>query len=105
VRYDLFLRHLCFALLLVATGPATSQEDRSFPACPSQQELQQVTGSKGRFVPEDCRKLTVTRIRAEGGEVCVLDFETSGDPTFIDRLRSAAVPTQWWVSCDDLARR
>jgi hypothetical protein len=93
------------ASLLAAASVPLAQTDRSFPACPTQQKLEQVTGSEGKFVPEDCRKLTVTRVRSGTSELCVLDFETSGDKTFIDRLRSAAVPTQWWVSCENLSRR
>jgi hypothetical protein len=93
------------AALLATAAPTASQTDRSFTACPTQQKLEQVTGSDGKFVPDDCRKLTVTRVRSGAAELCVLDFETSGDKSFIDQLRSAAVPTQWWVSCENLSRR
>jgi hypothetical protein len=105
LSHPLLSHVLSFALIIASTGSTLGQTDRSFPACPSQRKLEQVIGSKGQFVPGDCRKLTVTRVQSGSTETCVLDFESSGDPSFIDRLRSAAVPTQWWVSCDDLSRR
>ncbi len=61
--------------------------------------------AQGRFVPPDCRQLTITRVQSGTTELCVLNFEPSGDPGFLDQLRRAAVPTQWWVSCENLARR
>ena len=91
-------------LILVATSASVAQTDRSFPACPSQDQMQQVIGSGGKYVPEDCRRLTVTRIRSGTTDFCLLDFETSGDPGFLDKLRSAAVPTKWWVACENLGR-
>lgn len=92
-------------LVLALTGlsAAHAQGDRSFPACPSQQELEQVIGSDGKFTPEACRDLTVTKVKSGKAEICVLDFEPGGDPGFVERLRSAAVPTQWWVSCQNLS--
>ena len=101
------LRLLLFATWVAAAAvrPAFAEADRSFPACPTQQEIEQVIGSQGRFVPSDCRQLTITRIQSGTTEVCVLNFEPGGDPGFLDRLRQAAVPTQWWVPCDNLTRR
>jgi hypothetical protein len=94
-----------FGLGFSAAGPSFAQTERAFPACPSQQGVEQVVGSQGRFVPSDCRQLTITRVQSGTTELCVLNFEPGGDPGFLDKLRSAAVPTQWWVSCDNLARR
>jgi hypothetical protein len=42
-------------LALSVAGPSAAQTDRSFPACPSQQGVEQVVGSQGGFVPKDCR--------------------------------------------------
>ena len=92
------------ALMCAGVGASLAQTDRSFPACPSQDKMQQVLGSNGKYVPDDCRKLTVTRIRSGNTDFCLLDFETFGDPGFLDKLRSAAVPTQWWVACENLGR-
>ena len=92
-------------LAFAASEPSLAQTNRSFPACPSQQGVDQVVGSQGRFVPPDCRQLTITRVQSGTTELCVLNFEPSGDPGFLDQLRRAAVPTQWWVSCENLARR
>jgi len=95
---------IALAFIVAVASPAVAQTDRSFPACPTQQQVEQAIGSKEQFVPDECRKLTVTRIQSGSTDVCVLDFEKSGDRTFIDRLRSAAVPTQWWVACNELLR-
>jgi hypothetical protein len=100
------LRYVPFVLLVATIGmPSLAQTDRSFPACPSQQTLEQVVGSQGRFAPADCRQLTITMVRSGTTELCVLNFEAGADPGFLERLRSAAVPSQWWVSCDNLTRR
>jgi hypothetical protein len=96
---------LALAGALACAASAVAEEKRAFAACPSQQQLEQVMGSNGQFVPGDCRELTITRIQTGSREVCVLDFESSGDANFLDRLRSAAVPTQWWVACENLTRR
>src|SRR5688572_4562745 len=102
---SLFLCAALGGLPFAAAWPSLAQTDRSFPACPSQQGVEQVVGSQGRFVPSDCRQLTITRVQSGTTELCVLNFEPGGDPGFLDKLRSAAVPTQWWVSCENLARR
>jgi hypothetical protein len=90
-------------LVVIAVNPAFAQADRSFPACETQQQIEQVLGSKGQYVPSDCRRLTITKIQSTGKDVCILDFETAGDRTFLDRLRNAAVPTKWWVECTKLS--
>jgi hypothetical protein len=98
-------RIAAIAFAAAITSTASAQTDRSFQACPSQQTLQQVIGSENRFIPDDCPKLTITRIKTNGTEVCVLDFGRDGDPGFLDQLKRAAIPQQWWVSCSDLDRR
>ncbi len=97
--------HVTLAALLASAAPAFAQAERSFTVCPTQQEMEQVVGSQNRFAPDDCRKLTITRVRSGSAELCVLDFGRSGDAGFIDKLKRAAVPQQWWVVCDDLSRR
>ena len=93
------------ALAFAAATSAVAQGDRSFTACPSQQKIEQVTGSQNRYVAEDCRKLTITRVQSGATELCVMDFGRDADAGFLDQLKRAAVPHQWWVSCDDLSRR
>ena len=97
------LRSWIAALVVMTLSPAFAQDDRSFPACETQQQIEQFLGSNGQYVPSDCRKLTITKIQSAGKDVCVLDFETAGDRTFLDRLRNAAVPTKWWVECTRLS--
>lgn len=102
----MFLGFIAFAIALSGAGPCLAQTAaRSFAACPSEQGAEQVVGSQGRFVPGDCRQLTITRVQSGAMQLCVLDFEPGGDAGLLDQLRRAAVPTQWWVACDNLARR
>jgi hypothetical protein len=98
-------RHVLVASALVAASSAVAQGDRSFTACPSQHKLEQVVGSQNRFTPDDCRRLTITRVQSGKTELCVLDFGRDADAGFLDQLKRAAVPQQWWVTCDDLSRR
>ena len=92
---------------LVATGGGfvQAQEQKAFPACPSQQELEQSLGSNGRFVPDKCRQLSITKVQSARGDVCVLNFESGKDPGILDRLADATIPTQWWVACESLQAR
>jgi hypothetical protein len=93
-------------VLLVASAATVQAQDVSaVPACPSQQELEQTLGSGGRFVPDGCRQLSITSVQTGKGDVCVLDFRSGKDPGILDRLADAAVPTQWWVACDNLKAR
>ncbi len=101
----MFIRYLGIVVLLGVASPAVGQTDRSFPACPSQQTLEQVVGSQGRFVPDDCRKLTITPVQSGANQLCVLDFARDSDPGFLEQLKRAAVPHQWWVSCENLSQR
>ena len=98
-------RHAVIAIAFAVATPAIAQGERSFTACPSQQKMEQVVGSQNRFNPEDCRKLTITRVQSGATELCVLDFAREADAGFLDQLKRAAVPQQWWVACDDLSRR
>jgi hypothetical protein len=75
--------YVAFGLAFAAAGSSLAQTDRSFPACPSQQGVEQVVGSQGRFVPSDCRQLTITRVQSGTAELCVLNFEPGGDPGFL----------------------
>jgi hypothetical protein len=89
------------ALPLAVASPAVAQT--SFPACPSQQDLEQVIGSDGELLPDGCRMLTVTPVESPSGELCMIEFEAP-DPGVLDTLADAAVPTRWWVECADLER-
>ena len=97
--------HAAIAILLASACPAFAQDERSFIVCPTQQELEQVVGSQNRFTPDDCRRMTITRVRSGAAELCVLDFARNGDAGLLDKLRQAAAPQQWWVACDELSRR
>lgn len=91
------------AAVVQAQAPAAPE---AFPACPSQQMLDQVRGSRGQYVPDDCRRLSVTVIRTPAGnEDCLLNFKPGPDPGILDRLAGAAMPTQWWVACEKLRDR
>ncbi|MDC7789116.1 hypothetical protein PQJ75_03235 [Rhodoplanes sp. TEM] len=102
------------AVLLAAVSPAAAQtatpsadpkDARSIAACPSQQALEQMLGSGGKFVPDSCRHLTVTPVRTSGQRLCVLNFKSGRDPGLLDRLADATIPTEWWVACSDLEIR
>ncbi|MCB8836647.1 hypothetical protein [Aurantimonas sp. VKM B-3413] len=86
------------ALAQDATG-ASAQ--RTVSACQSEQDLQQVINSDGQLSPDGCRQITITPVRSENGQLCVLDF-ANGDEGIINQLRSAAMPDKWWVRCDSL---
>jgi hypothetical protein len=92
-------------IIATALSVAFTSQAAAFPACPTQQQLEQVRGSDGKYIPDDCRELSIVRVTAGGKELCVLDFENRGDPTFLDRLRNAAVSTKWWVACENLSKR
>ena len=106
-------RPAVMAIALAVASPAAAQGDGSFAACTSQQKLQQVVGSQNRFTPDDCQKLTITRVQSGGTEFCVLDFGKEADAGFLDRLKQAAVPQQnasltvramgfWYPACTGL---
>ena len=98
----------CGALMVAGLGlaqaqtVAPAQSPAAFAACPSQQELEQVLGSKGRFVPDSCRQLSITPVQSPQGTACVLNFDAGKDPGILDRLANATIPTQWWVACENL---
>jgi hypothetical protein len=89
------------ALAASASSPAFAQ--LSFPACESQQEIEQVIQSQGELMPEGCRTVTITAVDTPAGELCVLVFEQE-DPGVVGAITQAAVPTQWWVAGADIER-
>ncbi|MEX2629191.1 MAG: hypothetical protein WD341_04570 [Tistlia sp.] len=93
------LAALAALLPLAFAGTASAQE--SFPACQTQQALEQVMASDGSLMPDDCRELTVTEVRSDSGRLCVIDFAGAGEGV-LQQLRDAALPEQWWVRCDRL---
>ncbi|MGE4221457.1 MAG: hypothetical protein AB7G39_18580 [Alphaproteobacteria bacterium] len=91
-----------FAALAVTALAAPAAAQDAFPACQSQQSLEQIISSDGRLMPDDCRNLTVTTVRSDRGRLCVIDVSQAGDGV-LQQLRDAALPAQWWVRCDRLA--
>ncbi|MCT8269019.1 MULTISPECIES: hypothetical protein [Afifella] len=87
-------------IALTAAAPAAAQE--RFPACQSQQSLQQIIGSNGELMPSDCRNLTITRLKSDSGSLCLIDFSNAGGGV-VQALRDAAMPEKWWVRCDQLS--
>ncbi|MDQ0325115.1 hypothetical protein J2R99_000964 [Rhodopseudomonas julia] len=85
---------------LAFAEPAAAQE--RFPACQSQQSLQQIIGSNGELMPSDCRNLTITRLKSDSGSLCLIDFSNAGGGV-VQALRDAAMPEKWWVRCDQLS--
>lgn len=75
-------------------------DQNSMVACPSQSALEQSINSQGAISPDECTTLQVNSLTTDSGSVCLIDFGT--DQGFLGRLRDAAFPTQWWVSCDQL---
>jgi hypothetical protein len=88
------------ALATIAASPPADAQD-SLVACETQTEIEQVLQSGGDLMPDGCRNLTVTRVDADAAELCVLDFQDP-DPGIVGQLTEAAVPSQWWVACDEL---
>ena len=89
-----------------AFTPAMAQDaaapgPQSFPACQSQQDLEQILNSDGQLMPDGCRNISVTPVRSENGTLCVVDFSEAGQGV-LEGLRDAAMPDQWWVQCDRL---
>jgi hypothetical protein len=82
--------------------PGWAQE--AFPACQSQQSLEQVIATDGDLVPDDCRQVRVTEVPSDAGPLCVLDMSGTGEGV-LDTLRDAALPEEWWVRCESLGLR
>lgn len=89
-----------------APGAAATQPagDAGMVVCPSQQDLEQVLGSDGKFRPDGCRRLTITPVRSQNRELCVLRFRASGEQGLLDQLRDVAARSEWWTVCADLRR-
>lgn len=92
------------AVVLTASSSftaASAADPVQIRACPSQAKMEQVIQSQGKFLPDDCRMLTVTRLDSPTGPLCVLDL--SGDNAgILGTLRDAVARTQWWVPCASL---
>jgi hypothetical protein len=89
------------ALTVSATAPALAQV--SFPACESQQEIEQIIQSQGELMPDGCRTITIIPVDSPAGQLCVIDIGED-DPGVIGEIAEAAVPTDWWVACADIER-
>jgi hypothetical protein len=96
------MRPVLFSLIVFFSAAPVAAQVQGVPSCSSQQEIEQVLGSKGKFTPDGCRTLQVTRVTEGANSVCVLDFQQTSDPGVIAKLRDAASQSQWWVSCADL---
>lgn len=95
------VRVLLIAALMMAPALLAKAEDPLI-ACPSQQELEQVLQSGGDLIPEECRRLIVSRVETAAGPLCMIDFQPR-NPGMLDRLTAVAAPMQWWVRCEVLA--
>ncbi|WP_297110522.1 hypothetical protein [uncultured Devosia sp.] len=89
-----------FAAGLFVPLPAAAQIGADPVACPSQQDLEQFVSSNGDIQPEDCTVIDISKLTSEGQELCLIDFGV--DEGFLGRLREVAMPSQWWVRCEDL---
>lgn len=96
--------HLIFPLALLAFPAAGSaQTPNGFAACQNQQALEQMLASDGQFMPDECRNIAVNSLETENGRICVMDFQADENSGLIGQITDAALPTHWWVLCDDLA--
>ncbi|CAN5610106.1 hypothetical protein BH23PSE1_BH23PSE1_00930 [soil metagenome] len=86
--------------VVLGVGAGAAAQD-GFPACQSQQSIEQIIASGGELMPDDCQQLTVTAITSDHGPLCVIDFSGAG-AGILDTLRAAALPEQWWVRCESL---
>ncbi|MFC4167584.1 hypothetical protein [Teichococcus aestuarii] len=85
---------------LASLSPARSAEPLRMTACPSREKTEQILQSGGNLNPDGCRTVTVTRVDSPAGPVCVMNFgESQG---IVGAITSAAVPTEWWTSCENL---
>ncbi|UIJ72184.1 hypothetical protein [Aurantimonas sp. HBX-1] len=104
------LRYATLALASAAfaaaiSAPAVAQDAaparQGFPACQTQQDLEQILNSDGQLMPDGCRTLSITPVRSENGTLCVIEFSEAGQGV-LQNLRDVALPDQWWVRCDSL---
>lgn len=89
--------------VLVASAPAAGASavvaQDTLQACPTQQGLEQSISSGGSITPDECQSISVNSLMADGRRLCLLDFG-SEDGGFLEQLRDAALPSQWWVECE-----
>ncbi|MGE5270845.1 MAG: hypothetical protein ACM3JG_14355 [Thiohalocapsa sp.] len=83
------------------TATPTNSRVATVNACDSEQKQQQVLQSNGAYLPDGCRKITVTRLDSPAGALCLMDF-APGKQGILGEIRSAATNTQWWLPCSAL---
>jgi len=100
LRSVVLIAALAAGTLGTATTPSFAQQ--SLQACSTQQELEQTLGSNGSIVPDGCRTIAIGSLVSGANRLCRIDL-SSGDQGILSRLQDAAVPTEYWVRCDELA--
>jgi hypothetical protein len=83
------------------TAAVTNSRVANITACDSEQKQQQVLQSRGVYLPDGCRKITVMRLDTPAGALCMMDL-APGQQGVLGEIRSAATTTQWWLPCSDL---
>jgi hypothetical protein len=87
----------------LAGGAALAQgTGNGFVACSSQTALEQYLDSNGDLMPDECRAVSFTVLESGGRQLCVADISSGGN-SLLGGLADAAVPTEWWTSCQDAA--
>jgi hypothetical protein len=91
-----------FLLAGLAPGAVLAQSQvAQLPLCPSEDKAAQILQSRGAYLPEGCRKATITRFDSPSGPICLLDFGQDGGGIF-GELKGAVVTTKWWTACPNL---
>lgn len=90
---------LAVAGFIAMAAAAMAQE--GIPACQDQQKLEQVLGSDGEIMPEDCREATISVLEADGDRLCLVDLSGANEG-IVGQIREAAVEQRWWMRCQDI---
>ncbi|MDZ5697549.1 hypothetical protein [Chelativorans sp. M5D2P16] len=95
------MRSILFGIVALAMTSAAAVAQGSIPACPEQQQLEQVLGSNGDIMPEGCRNVNISVLESDGDRLCMVDLSGSGEGV-VEQLREAAVDQRWWMRCQDV---
>lgn len=81
-------------------GAQTGRSGGSDFVCTSQQAVEQVVQSRGEIWPDGCRRVRVTRLATNAGEVCRV--ELGPEEGVAGALRDVVSTNEWWTPCANL---
>ncbi|UUP19844.1 hypothetical protein [Nitratireductor thuwali] len=94
-------RTILLAVVGFVAVPAAATAQEGIPACQDQQNLEQVLGSNGEIMPEDCREATISVLETDGDRLCLVDLSGESEG-IVGEIRDVAVEQRWWMSCQDI---